>query len=144
MLGGYDGELHRGMQLLINAGDRTFRDETRRRAGHSAWSTTEEWHTEVVFVDFNADGTEDIVPQRYNPNGDNVLAWLNDGTGHYVPLRTTLYANADEPLIRFSKGVIVREGSGFKSMEFFAGDEPQTMGANAAVVLTDPVITLAR
>ena len=144
VLGGYDGELHRGMQLLINAGDRTFRDETRRRAGHSAWSTTEEWHTEVVFVDFNADGTEDIVPQRYNPNADNVLAWLNDGTGHYVPLRTTLYANADAPLFRFAEGVIVRDGSGFKSMEFFTGDEPRTMGANAAVVLTDPLITLAR
>ena len=143
VLGGYDGELHRGMQLLINAGDRTFHDETRRRAGHSAWSTTEEWHNEVVFVDFNADGTEDIVPQRYNPNAANVLAWLNDGTGHYVPLRTTLYANAGAPLFRFAKGVIVRDGSGFKSMEF-TSDERQTMSANAAVVLTDAAITLAQ
>ena len=45
LLGGYDSELvHRGVQLLVNAGNRAFVDETRRRIGASAWSLTEEWH----------------------------------------------------------------------------------------------------
>ena len=74
VLGGYDDDLHRGMQVLINRGDRFFDDQTRRRIGNSAWSPTEEWHNEVVFLDFNGDGTEDIVPQGYSPNGSNVVA----------------------------------------------------------------------
>ena len=141
VLGGYDGDLHRGMQLLVNAGDRTFRDETRRRIGHSAWSETELWHTEVVFLDFNGDGTMDIVPQRYNPNGDNVLAWLNDGTGHFVTLKSTLFREP-EALWRFATGMKVREGSGFKSVEFFS-DDTETINANAGVVLSGAVITVA-
>lgn len=142
VLGGYDGDLHRGMQLLMNAGDRTFRDETRRRVGHSAWSQTELWHTEVVFLDFNGDGTVDIVPQRYNPNGENVLAWLNDGTGHFVALKSTLFLEP-QALWRLATGVKVREGSGFKSVEFFS-DDTETINANAGVVLTGAIITLAQ
>ena len=130
------------MQVLINAGDRTFRDETRRRVGHSAWSQTEAWHATHVFLDFNGDGTMDIVPQRYTTDGDNVLAWLNDGSGHYVALKTTLFRDPD-PLFRFAHGVKVREGSGFKSVEFFS-DDTETITANAAVVLTGAVITLAQ
>ena len=118
VLGGYDDDQHRGMQLLINAGDRTFRDETRRRVGHSAWSPTESWHETHVFLDFNGDGTLDIVPQRYDTDGDNVLAWLNDGSGHYVALKTTLFRDPD-PLFSLAHGVKVQEGSGFKSLNFF-------------------------
>ena len=142
VLGGYDDDLHRGMQLLINAGDRTFRDETRRRAGHSAWSQTESWQVSHVFLDFNGDGTVDIVPQGYNPREDNVLAWLNDGSGHYVALKTTLFRDP-EPLFRFANGVAVGEGSEFKSVEFFS-DDSETINTNAAVVLTGAVITLAQ
>ncbi|MYF68653.1 MAG: VCBS repeat-containing protein [Proteobacteria bacterium] len=141
VLGGYDGDLRRGMQLLINGGDRIFRDETRQRVGHSAWSQTELWHTEVVFLDFNGDGTQDIVPQRYNPNGDNVLAWLNDGTGHYVALKSTFFLES-EALWRFAWGVKIREGFQFKSVEFFS-DDTATINANAAGVLSGAVITLA-
>ena len=145
VLGGYDDERHRGMQILINRGDRVFEDQTHRRFGHSAWSLTEEWHDGIIFLDFNGDGTEDIVPQRYNPHGDNILAWLNGGTGHYVPLRTTLYANSKVALFRFANGVIVREGVGFKSIEFHSpeGRDGQTIAANAADVVNNPVITLA-
>lgn len=145
VLGGYDDELHRGMQILINLGDRVFEDQTQRRIGHSAWSLTEEWHTELDFFDFNGDGTEDIVPQGYSPHGDNVLAWLNGGTGHYVPLRTTLYENSENPLFIFSAGIIVREGAAFKSVLFHSpeGRDGQTIAANAADVVNNPVITLA-
>ena len=143
LLGGYNNatDVHRGMQLLINAGDRTFRDETRRRVGHSAWSETETWHETLVFLDFNGDGTLDIVPQRYSTDGDNVLAWLNDGSGHYVALRSTFFRDPD-PLFRFAKGVKVREGSDFKSVEF-SSDDTETINANAGVVLNGAVITVA-
>ena len=148
VLGGYDDDLHRGMQVLINRGDRTFDDQTQRRIGHSAWSPTETWHTEVVFVDFNGDGTEDIVPQGYSPNGENVLAWLNDGTGHYVALKTTLYPNNDDTdrsLFNLAAGVKVREGERFRSIYFHNPDDGvgQTIVANAGWIEANPVITLA-
>ena len=97
LLGGYDAETlsRRGMQLLVNVGNRVFVDETRRRIGESAWSLTEGWHGEHHFFDFNGDGTEDIVPQRYDTEGANVLAWLNDGTGHYVALKTPEFEDKD-------------------------------------------------
>ena len=145
MLGGYDDELHRGMQILINRGDRVFDGQTQRRIGHSAWSPTEDWRNQVVFLDFNGDGTEDIVPQGYSPNAPNVLAWLNDGTGHYVTLKTTMYANPNTALFRFAGGVIVREGARFGSLELHSPDgrDGQTITANAGFVLANPVITLA-
>ena len=145
VLGGYDDELHRGMQILINRGDRLFDDQTQRRIGPSAWSPAETWHNGVVFLDFNGDGTEDIVPQGYAPNAPNMLAWLNDGSGHYVALRTTLYPNADRALFRFAAGVIVREGEAFRSIEFHSpeGRDGQAIAANEARVLARPVITLA-
>ena len=135
LLGGYDAETlsRRGLQLLVNAGNRVFVDETRRRIGESAWSLTEGWHEEHHFFDFNGDGTEDIVPQRYDTEGANVLAWLNDGTGHYVALKTTEFEDKDaEALWRFAWGTKVRVGPRFKSMEFFGGTEE--LRSNAGVV----------
>ena len=61
LLGGYDDELHRGVQVLINLGNRDFQDQTQRRLGSSAWSRYEGWHVEHRFFDFNGDGTIDIV-----------------------------------------------------------------------------------
>ena len=142
VLGGYDNNQHRGMQLLINAGDRAFRDETSRRIGRSAWSQTESWHVSHVFLDFKGDGTEDIVPQGYNPGEDNILAWLKDGSGQYVALATTMFRDP-EPLSRFANGVAIREGSALKSVEFF-NDDSETINTNAPVVVTGAVIALAQ
>ena len=94
-----------------------------------------------MFLDFNGDGTTDIVPQRYDTEGGNVLAWLNDGSGHYVALKTTMFRDPD-PLYSLAYGVKVREGSEFKSVNFFS-DDNTTITANAGVVLTGAVITLA-
>ena len=80
------------------------------------------------------------MPQRYDPDGANILAWLNDGTGHYVPLRTTLFGE-NKALFRFAWGVKVRVGSEFKSLELFGLD--QGLGSNGGVVVGDAVITLA-
>ena len=142
VLGGYAAEppFSRGIQILLNAGEREFVDETHNRLQDTAWSLTESWHQEYRFFDFNHDGTVDIVPQRYDPVGANILAWLNDGTGHYVPLRTTLFGD-NKALFRFAWGVKVRVGSEFKALEFFGLD--QGLGSNGGVVVGDAVITLA-
>lgn len=143
LLGSYDGppDWRRGLQILINAGNRTFIDETRRRLGNSAWSPHETWHPGYRFLDFNGDGTVDIVPEGFSSEPSNVLAWLNDGTGHYVALKSTLFTDTDA-VNTLSWGVKVREGSGFKTLNFFPVQD-ETLGANAGVFLTSPVITLA-
>ena len=144
LLGGYNDDLHRGMQVLINRGNRDFSDQTQRRIGSSAWSRYEGWHTEHRFFDFNGDGTTDIVPQRYDPGETgNVLAWLNDGTGHFVTLKTSVYSNS-AALYRFATGIAVSEDGDFKSVELFLHDDGNVDGlfANAAVVQEDVRITL--
>ena len=62
---GYDDDLNRSIQIRIDRGDRLFVDRTQRRIGPSVWWHIEAWHNEVVFLDFNGDGTEDIVPQPH-------------------------------------------------------------------------------
>ena len=141
LLGGYDdGRLgrKRGVQMLINSGNRRFDDETQRRLGESAWSFTEGWHTEHRLFDFNHDGDVDIVPQGYSSEGSNVVAWLNDGTGHYVALKTTEF-NDDRALWRLAWGVKVRVGTTWKSMEFFG--DGTTLDSNAAITVRDAIIT---
>ena len=141
LLGGYrTGTWVRGVQLLVNGGARVFVDETRRRLGGSAWSATETSHTQHLFFDFNDDGTVDIVPQLYwdeGGQGANVLAWLNDGTGHYVALKTTEFEDIIA-LARFKLGTPVHAASGFKYLEFLT--DGMSLEANAATVVEGAVI----
>ena len=141
LLGGYDSTPvpRRGVQVLINAGSRQFKDETRRRLGDTAWSLKEAWHQEHRFFDFNHDGTVDIVPQYYDRDDSNVMAWLNDGTGHYVALKSAEFSDA-EALNRFARGSKVLVGTEFKSMEFFS--DGTALSSNAAVTVTNAVITM--
>ena len=124
--------------MLINSGNRRFRDGTTRLLGDSAWSFTEGWHPEHRIFDFNHDGDVDIVPQGYSAEGSNVLAWLNDGTGHYVALKTTEFSDG-APLRTLAYGVRVRAGTTWKAMNFFG--EGTTLTSNAAVVVEDAIIT---
>ena len=89
-------------------------------------------------IDFNHDGTVDIVPQSYPDEGSNVVAWLNDGTGHYVALKTTEFSDT-EALKRLAWGVKVRAGPAWKSLEFFG--DGSYLQSNAANTVTDAVIT---
>ena len=137
LLGGYRfGTWVRGVQLLINTGERGFVDETVRRLGNSAWAATESWHWEHRFLDFNGDGTVDIAPQWYGV-GPNVMAWLNDGTGHYAALKNTEFNDIDATL-PFAHGVAVRAAGGFKYVEFL-GDGTH-LEANAGIVVEGAVI----
>ena len=145
LLGGYDTGWFtefrgpwRGMQLLVNHGERTFVDETPLRLGPSAWSAGEGWHVQHRFFDSNGDGTVDIVPQDFDvDHGTNVLAWLNDGTGHYTALRTTAFDDK-EALGRFASGVRVRAGGKFKYLDFHGDGSRLT--AHAGVVVEGAVI----
>ena len=143
LLGGYDygwnsedRQPWRGVQLLVNRGGRVFVDETPSRLGPSAWSAGEGWHLEHRFFDFNGDGTVDIAPQQY-AEGANVLAWLNDGTGHYAVLKTGEFGDADA-LRRFAWGPTIHAAGTFNYMEFF-GDGTY-VAANAATVVTGAVV----
>ena len=141
LLGGYrSGDWVRGVQLLMNTGGRTFADETNRRLGSSAWSPEESWHGGGHhFFDFNGDGTVDIVPQDYDVDygRTNVLAWLNDGTGHYTALSTTEFDDI-EALQRFAYGMIVRAGGSFRYLDF--RDDGTRLAAHAGVVVEGAVI----
>ncbi|MCY3965790.1 MAG: VCBS repeat-containing protein [Acidobacteria bacterium] len=141
LLGGYDLALQgRGVQLLVNHGGRVFVDETSRRLGASAWSAREAAHTAYRFLDFNRDGAVDIVPQLFwsGDGSPNVLAWLNDGTGHYVPLKTTEFDDADA-LALFELGRTVQAGGGFKTIVFH-GEGGSFVRAQAGVVVEGAVI----
>jgi len=78
------------------------------------------------------------VPELYDI--PNILAWLNDGSGHYVALRSTLFSDTDI-LNQFGLGLRIREGTGFKSVTFFGDGE--VISADAGVVVTGAVVTLA-
>ena len=146
LLGGYRfGTWERGIQLLMNTGGRGFVDQTARRLGNSAWSASEDWHWEHRFLDFNGDGTVDIAPQLYL-GGPNVMAWLNDGTGHYAVLKNTEFNDINATL-PFGHGVAVRAAGGFKYMEFHPGTvdgrgvgDGTHLHANAGIVIKGAVI----
>ena len=150
LLGGYDNGWGfdsrgpwRGVQMLVNHGERVFVDETPSRLGRSAWSAGESWHVEHRFLDFNGDGTVDIAPQWFGVDSGNVLAWLNDGTGRYAVLKTTAFDDADA-LGRFAYGVIVRGGRSFKYLEFHSDATfargGTSLTAHGAVVVEGAVI----
>ncbi|MDE2692346.1 MAG: hypothetical protein OXI49_17770 [Acidobacteriota bacterium] len=110
-------------------------------AGASAWAVGETWHVEHRFFDLNGDGTIDIVPHLLLDHGENVLAWLNDGTGRYAALKLSDFGNAEEvfdALGNFAYGPKVQAGGVFKYLGFY-GDGTY-LAADAGVVVEGAVI----
>jgi len=70
-----------------------------------------------------------------------LLAWLNDGSSYFETLKSTLFLEP-QAWWRFATSVKVPEVPGFNSMKIFS-DDTKTISANAAVVLTGAVITMA-
>ncbi len=143
LLGSYDSSfLGRSVQLLVNSGDRRFVDETINRLGPSAWSAGEGAPVEHRLLDFNGDGTVDIVPQRFDVvDGANVLAWLSDGTGRYAALKSTDFDQTEavrQALTSLGYGVIVRAGGSFKYLDFH-GDGTY-LATDAGVVVEGAVL----
>ena len=69
----------RQIQVLMNNGDGTFRDETATRLPQT---TDGVWLQFVHLHDLNYDGALDLVVKPYG--GSSPLFWMNDGTGHFV------------------------------------------------------------
>jgi hypothetical protein len=76
--------LGRALQVLINRGDGSFRDETANRLPDSVYQDTGAPFARVDFVDINGDGFPDILTQ---PTGSVASPeYLNRGYGHFTAL----------------------------------------------------------
>ncbi|MET0271401.1 MAG: FG-GAP-like repeat-containing protein [Phenylobacterium sp.] len=70
------------VQVLINNGDKTFRDETLSRMPASTRTADGQFIERIEVVDINGDGFLDI----FATNHVRTPIYLNDGTGHFVAL----------------------------------------------------------
>ena len=87
LLGGYNGWFEsRFTELWMNAGNRVFTEQSQRRLGRLATSSKSRWPLDYRFFDFNDDGLTDIVPEYFLLREEDVIAWLGDGSGFFVPL----------------------------------------------------------
>ncbi|MCA3017964.1 MAG: VCBS repeat-containing protein [Rhodocyclaceae bacterium] len=92
---GEPGYVGRFLQILINNGDGTFRDESSTRLIGSSSKSTGAWNRFIRLADLNGDGALDIVlniNQGYS--GESVdMIWLNDGRGRYTGISSTVLAD---------------------------------------------------
>ena len=72
------------IQLLVNNGDGTFRDETAQRLPSQPLTpeTTQYWHHRIEVVDFNHDGKMDMYVN--GAAGGEEAIYLNNGTGTFT------------------------------------------------------------
>ncbi len=82
------------IQLLINNGDGSFKDETGTRLPQDL-NNSDPWVKYVHLVDVNSDGHVDILTE---PFGGNSAVYLNSGTGQYTRSETLAGTAALEPL----------------------------------------------
>lgn len=72
------------IQVLINAGDGTFRDETATRLPQS--DNLGEWPYAIQVADVNGDGKPDLGVSLWWYPDDRPLIYLNNGDGTFAPL----------------------------------------------------------
>jgi hypothetical protein len=75
----YEG---RAIQVLINNGDGTFRDETAQRI--NLRQDTKNWIREIYLIDTNGDCFLDVVPQFSGGGGHEARIYVNDGMGRFT------------------------------------------------------------
>lgn len=73
------------IQILINNGDGTFRDETTTRLPQTD-NAAASFLKYLQLVDLNGDGAPDIIGQLVEGGKDPPLVYLNDGHGNFKPL----------------------------------------------------------
>ena len=91
------GSTGRWIQVLINNGDGTFRDETRARLPQ--FDNADSWISDIYIVDLNHDGAPDIAT-RLVPNAppwdEPPPFYLNDGHGYFAALPAGLGLGAGD------------------------------------------------
>jgi hypothetical protein len=75
------------LQVLINDGDGTFRDETATRLPGQDPSNTSHWIAFPELVDVNGDGKLDLLTHFDGDASVPSPAFLNDGRGDFEPIR---------------------------------------------------------
>jgi len=101
LLAGYTSDnpfyVGRRIQVLINNGDGTFRDETAQRLPEQ--DSGQGWPYAIRIADFNGDGLPDFTVDVNNYPQENTPIYLDDGTGvyHEAPFSTAagLFAVVD-------------------------------------------------
>jgi hypothetical protein len=73
----------RRVQVLVNDGAGIFTDETAARI--PGQSGAGNWIQFLYRVDLDFDGVEDLLLQVDHPHDGDVLAYLDDGSGHFTP-----------------------------------------------------------
>lgn len=73
----------RRIQILVNDGAGGFSDETEARL--PGQSGAGNWAQFLFLVDLDGDRDDDLLLQVDNPRPDGVLAYVNDGAGHFAP-----------------------------------------------------------
>jgi len=78
----------RYLQILINNGDATFRDETENRLPQT--DTQNEWIITIQLVDLDHNGSMDITTNTMGGESVDLPIYLNDGNGFFSSLSYTL------------------------------------------------------
>jgi hypothetical protein len=104
----------RWIQILINNGNGTFRDETSGRLPQS--DNQGLWATQTSFNDLTGDGHLDLIVELYEGAKEPAPFYLNDGTGRFTPLPTG-YGNT----INNDFALVDARGDGHR--DFFTSDD---------------------
>jgi hypothetical protein len=101
------------VQILINNGDGTYRDETATRLPQDTHAQSLDYIKNLTIADLNVDGAPDILTETVvPPNGDAVddTVNLNNGNGFFRPLR------AGYPFLDFHAHALVGEANGSRDV----------------------------
>lgn len=104
----------RWIQILINNGNGTFRDETATRLPQA--DNTGLWATQASFVDLTGDRYLDLIVELYEGAKEPSPFYVNDGTGRFTPLPTG-YGN----VINNDFALVDARGDGHR--DFFTTDD---------------------
>jgi hypothetical protein len=80
----------RWIQVLINDGHGTFRDETTARLPQS--DNTAVWPYSIQVADLNGDGKPDVVVSLFSYPEEPAAFYLNRGDGTFTPLQQSVFA----------------------------------------------------
>lgn len=114
----------RGVQMLINQGNRVFTDESIKRLGPVSRNTdtTKRSPYFFEFVDINKDGYIDIVPEfSEDQSDDSPIIWEGTGYGCFNPVVLSEITQDGNARPRIANGVPIFSSSGLSYIETYIG-----------------------